>query len=347
MPTLATTHSWPLPQPPTACPVNWVHEKKFRTLVHALLAVDSWVPPGAIIDAGANLGEDSCFFAEQAPDRTIYAIEPLEVNARHIRSSFSRLTNLVVTHGGLGDCSERVELKSLLSLGAQMQQVRGKRWQEGAPDQNLVASATGGSTHRGARTTASGFKVFQIDELFSSMWPGARLGLVHLDVEGMEAAALRGGLRTLLRDRPILTTEFFPHTSPSSFVTELFSILDYLGYDSYLVDEQCGRPADCRNLINLPRTRHFPMSNQSTAFHRALSSGHVRRINLTSSRLVLPCCEAGGACCRHGHSCCRSDVVRHWLLRHPPDAGTGATQPARPRHPRGSPSLVGLPRTSS
>ena len=114
-------------------------------------------------------------------------------------------------------------------------------------------------------------------------------------------------------------------------VDELFTMLDELGYDSYLLDETCGRPADCRNLINLPRGRAFPWGNRS-ALSRAIEARRLWRVDAQAVRRVLPCCARGGACCRPTHSagtslasltsrhlsvtydkCCRSDRVREYL----------------------------------
>lgn len=38
------------------------------------------IPPGSIVDAGAYDGRTSCLYAALAPDRTVYAFEPVAAN---------------------------------------------------------------------------------------------------------------------------------------------------------------------------------------------------------------------------------------------------------------------------
>ena len=305
---------WPLAQPSTACPINWAHEPKFRTLVHALLAVDRWVPPGAIIDAGANVGKDSCFFAEHAPDRTVHAIEPLALNVRHIRDSFGRMPNLVVTHGGLGDRSERVELRSSLSLGSQMRQKRGSRWQDGAPDQKLVEPAG-----RPANLSAAGgFQVFTIDELFAPAFdtarPGSRVGLVHLDVEGMEPAALRGAARTLLRDRPVLTTEVSRTRRPP----------------------RSWRSSSQRSTASgTTRTS----STSSAAGACSVTGRPLRQVRSRCAPCNRPLCEPHSAPTSAGRPC-----LRQWYVTRPSPCVTQAGRLPQPGQPAARPALPAVQR---
>jgi len=100
------------------------------------------------------------------------------------------------------------------------------------------------------------FPIYRIDDLYLGPWGQERLGFFHLDVEGHEVAVLNGSMQILKRDRPILTTEVYSQSAAArSNAEKLFALLDELQYDSYVVEESCGTPSDCRNLINVPRER--------------------------------------------------------------------------------------------
>ena len=81
--------------------------------------------------------------------------------------------------------------------------------------------------------------------------------LAHLDLEGGEAAALRGANRTLARDRPVLTVETFPR-SMAGWHREVMGLLEANNYQVYTVEEKVGWPPDGRNHVAIPREdRHL------------------------------------------------------------------------------------------
>jgi hypothetical protein len=102
--------------------------------------------------------------------------------------------------------------------------------------------------------------VYRLDDLYlgddqrGAFWPGQRVALLKLDVEGQEPNVIRGGLRLVQRDRPIITTEVLVQ-SARGVADDLFALLDAQQYDSYLVDEIAGVNLDCRNVIHVPRER--------------------------------------------------------------------------------------------
>lgn len=64
----------------------------------------------------------------------------------------------------------------------------------GLPKSDTNGSASVWVTNRSLATTVP---VSRIDSLFATAWKGERLALAHLDVEGVEAAALAGAAREL------------------------------------------------------------------------------------------------------------------------------------------------------
>ena len=48
-------------------------EPLLRSLIGGLFAESGLVPPGSVIDAGANRGEEACYYAERQPQRLVPA----------------------------------------------------------------------------------------------------------------------------------------------------------------------------------------------------------------------------------------------------------------------------------
>ena len=290
-------------------------EPIFRELVVSLFT-EGWIPTGSVLDAGANDGAEACSYGVRAPERTVHAVEPLSANVDHIHRSVASGVyprNVQAIRGGLGSTP------GWASLGAQ------------AAAANVVL----GQLTNGVLESSSAkpkdpqaFQVYALDQMFGTggSWQNESLGFAHLDVEGGEAMVLRGARQTIARHQPIFTTEAFPHSLNAAIVEELFSTLNTLGYDTWMVQESCGNPVDCRNLINLPRSRGFKFPSES-AFARAIRSKILIPMpNVSAFRQrVLPCCRPGGPCCRHGpghnslgaDGCCTKKAVTAARLADP------------------------------
>ena len=87
-------------QQPARCPRPF-HEHLFRGIIHGLF-IEQLVPPGSIVDAGSNTGEEACFYAERNPDRIVHAIDPLSQNVVMLQARSRHLSNMRSAVGGLG-----------------------------------------------------------------------------------------------------------------------------------------------------------------------------------------------------------------------------------------------------
>ena len=72
---------------PGACPA--LSETLFRAIVGGLF-LEARVPNGSIIDAGAHMGFESCYYAGMSPLRTVHAVEPLSSNVAFMKRQYSR-----------------------------------------------------------------------------------------------------------------------------------------------------------------------------------------------------------------------------------------------------------------
>ena len=189
------------------------------------LFAENAMPASSVVDAGAAEGTEACIYGEHAPDRLIHAVDPIERNLVDLQSRMrdANITNVVALHAGLGDKTVGVGHSKLFLRAGHMAQ-------EGA---------------RGARRAS--FPTYRLDDLFTGLWSGERLGFAHLDLEGFELLVLRGARDTIMKDRPIFTVEVFVHNKPK-MTEDLLAFAASLGYQTWLVEEQCGMPADCRNV---------------------------------------------------------------------------------------------------
>ena len=306
--------SW-LCKPPSVEPV-------LRSIIGGLFA-EGLVPPGSAIDAGANSGEESCYYAERQPQRIVHAVEPVTGNVDWMARKYAHLTNLRVLRGGLGSEGRWVrDRKAGAKRGGQDTQV------EGTMDSKLNASESD------ATSSLDVFRVHRVDDLFEKEWKGETLGFAHFDVEGGELSVLRGARATILRDRPLFTVEVHVHNKPNTTRALLREIRE-LGYVSFLVEEQCGVPVDCRNLINMPKKGLSDHFVKSATLDLATATGVLFAVTEGSiaSHAYAPVCAPGGTCCPNGPGdedraikrggaraagCCFNMCVQTWMKTLPP-----------------------------
>ena len=203
------------------------NEVLLNSIVAGLMA-ERLLPAGAILDAGANDGRWALFYASSGA-RTVHAVEPVRANIERI-AALARghnLTDRVRTHHGALGARE-----GSLRLGGDTLRHHGGGWSRDHQLSDLAsrpllpgsggAAEPGSSGGGGEGGGGVRIPVLTIDRLFGAGLGGgapppdaARLAFAHLDLEGAELDALRGGARTLWRDRPLLTVELHVHLDPT------------------------------------------------------------------------------------------------------------------------------------
>ena len=259
--------SWP-PRP-SRCPIPTT-EPLLVAIVRGLFA-EGAMPPGSVVDAGANDGTEACVYAESSPDRVVHAIEPLKSNiaAIHRLRRVVNMSNIQPLMAGLGNASTAVipEAKPQAQPfgprpdAAQLRRRRRRR-------RLLSNTQITASSHAHAH-----FSVYRLDDLFAATWADERLGFAHFDLEGFELSVLQGARKTIERDRPIFTAEIFVHNRPRLTAAVLRFAEVELAYRAYVVEEQCGIPADCRNALFVPKEL-VPLLRRSPTLDIAANSGH-------------------------------------------------------------------------
>ena len=187
---------------------NGSYEVPLPILLMATIARTS----GAFCDVGANIGIYSVLAAKTKPDVHVYAFEPLPAARRAL------IDNLQANH-----VMDRVDVQSIAlsdSEGSAALYI---------PDQRhglLETSASLEASFKDAEETIS-VEVARLDSI-----PLSRtISVMKADIEGHEAAFLRGAHRVLMEDRPIVYAEILSGASKELFgITRMMRELGYLPF---------------------------------------------------------------------------------------------------------------------
>ena len=284
-----------------------------------LLARRNLLPPGSIVDAGANLGYESCLYSEVARGRTIHAIDPMHLNVQWLERMAKQRPFIQPLLGALGSSAQTFYVPKEKSRRPSQQISIASDLAAGHRD-HWGALNVRQATHKQSSELRQSFPVERLDTHFRTRWANETLGFAHFDAEGNELDVLHGGEETIRRDRPIFTVEVNVQRTPI-YTTKLLSfITDRLGYDAFLVDEECGLPLDCRNLVCVPRARRQLHAKVTALLTDPNSTGAiVWGVDATNIlQHGYPCCRQDAACC-HTRLCCSHTTVPYPLARLPPE----------------------------
>ena len=196
---------------------------------------------GWILDAGAHDGATSVMLTRAMAYLQLHvlALEPLTINAQAAMRRAQAEPDMYVHRLGLGDVDGATGYyPAEFDARRSTMHLQIARWRDNDNAGNVS------------------YPITTVDALFAEEWDRT-LVLAHLDLEGHEAAALRGANATLWRDRPVLTVETFP-ASMNRWHREVMALLEALNYEVYTVDEKVGWPPDGRNHVGIPREdRHL------------------------------------------------------------------------------------------
>lgn len=218
-----------------------VYEEPFLEYIRSLGVA------GDYLDVGAHLGTHTVWFATMCPSTHVHAFEPVgrygDLVDRNIAAN--GLQERVTLHRtGVGDVAGRAS--NYLSPEHQVGFVEGTG--EGVVEE---------------------FPVVRLDEAVRG-----RVGLIKLDVEGMEASALLGASRILSRDRPVVFAE--AHSAEAA--KELARLLARYGY------QQTGKVFNASPTYEYAAPRRVGLERLRPAFV-LLPPGVRRRIGRLRRRL--------------------------------------------------------------
>ena len=151
----------------------------------------------AIIDCGAHIGDGSVSIAHalkhyNREDIIVYAIDPSKYKCEFIEfiKTKNNLNNLIVLNYGLSNINS--EYKTLKQSG---ENTGGWEW---------VAHNTNTTDTEDINNIT---KFIKLDDLIKDNMIKHKIGIIHLDVEGMEKEALIGGTETIAQHKPYISIE--------------------------------------------------------------------------------------------------------------------------------------------
>lgn len=144
-------------------PESPAHRDRLKAHYRALLAAKR---RPVIIDAGANIGAASLWFASNFPEALVISVEPSPVSAQLLRTNTSARANILVVEAGLGGSAGHIALNTGEDSWADRTQ----------------------------RSASGGIEIVTIGGLLEKAGPDASLFVVKIDVEGFEADVFSGDL---------------------------------------------------------------------------------------------------------------------------------------------------------
>jgi FkbM family methyltransferase len=137
-----------------------------------------------IIDAGANVGFSSAYFAINYPMANIIALEPEQSNYNHAKQNCSSFHNVHVIQGALWDTSSMISMSN-------------EPYRGGSHCARVVSSSTGS------------IRAYTIGELLDRA-PAATRVLIKMDIEGAESIIFRSDDDTWIDRTTTLAIELHP-----------------------------------------------------------------------------------------------------------------------------------------
>lgn len=202
----------------------WVHEHRRLDIAEGQIAFYARHIPagGVVLDAGASLGDHTATYAKLVGSAgRVWALEPNPLSYQALRLNFADHENVMVLNMALGETDGVAKMHLEVNVGASFL----------SPDGSIAVEVT------------------MIDAL-----PLSRLDLAHLDLEGMEIAALKGAHRTLARFRPVLVLEVCHGALARNGHTEadLLALLAEMGYHWTEIEPHHGSHLPQRDIIAFP-----------------------------------------------------------------------------------------------
>ena len=191
---------------------------RWRDQVHELGAVKKAMADGGIaIDVGANKGSYLYSMARWSKEAPVYAFEPQRALADYLRTACknSGLTNARIENLALSDKAGELDLY-----------VPGDSTSPGASLEPGIADKT--DCHKQT------VKVITLDT-YADEKIQAPVRVIKIDVEGHELAVIKGALRLIQRDKPLLIIECEDrHLPAGQTVASFIWLVESLGYSATL-----------------------------------------------------------------------------------------------------------------
>ena len=167
----------------------------------------------AAVDVGANVGKYA--YALSSIVKTVYAFEPDVGLANQLKRSLP--TNVKVLALAASDSAGNAELRYPVVNGSRTV--------------GLASIESGVVKSEGHDVAVSVVSKTRLDDVINES-----IGFIKVDVEGHELSVLKGALRILKEDKPIVLVEAEDRHRPNA-VIDVFEFMSSLGYASFFIFE--------------------------------------------------------------------------------------------------------------
>lgn len=189
--------------------VQGLYEKEYLIPLFKILTNRFVLSNQVSIDAGANIGNHSLFFADIFSE--VYSFEPNPITFKLLEVNTFTSKTIKVFNVGLSDENSKKKISVLPS--------------------NLGASSITYDHKNNLYFNVILKKLDEIEELNYK-----KIGLLKVDVEGMEVNVIRGAIRIIKENLPIILLEYFQGDDSIKF-EQIQSLLREYGYKIYLLRE--------------------------------------------------------------------------------------------------------------
>jgi FkbM family methyltransferase len=192
-------HNWP---------TSFLFDFAIKEDILRVMLAEPYLSESCLVDSGAHIGDLSIPVAASLLhhghlNQVVYAIEPSSFKCEFMRliAKINKLDNVIVICAGLSDAQETLANDIITD-----DNTGGTTWAN-----NILNSQAPLKLEDWRFDTSKKIKeaiIFQkLDHLREAGIINHRIAVLHLDVEGMEDAVIRGALKTLEKDLPYLSIE--------------------------------------------------------------------------------------------------------------------------------------------
>ena len=236
--------------------IKCIHEKPVMHFMRHILSSNK--PSQICADIGANKGIYTQLFLDLTGNSSkIYSFEPIPLLADHLKNQYIQHNNVTIYNCALGNSRAKTDFYYFRDTAEH-------------PD---ISGASGLTPYNGydVRPDVITVQLEKLDELDID-----RVDVMKIDTEGAELDVLKGGIRTIARSRPFISTEFVHFKRHGYSPDDLHKFATSL---EYLILNMFGEDITNKAVFDIVKSAFPVMCNVFLIPYEKLSAGLVDFLN--------------------------------------------------------------------